>query len=1232
MGHLEVQFETMKPISDPTSSNQSSEAYRKIDLYSQKNGKKKLYLRILDPQSKVNTYNILAGYTTPYKRDELEDKILDNILVPAMFRCYATPDRNPAMATNPGKGWIYIIRTFKDCDGSDTTELWRELKSLGTGSYQDVNLIENLGTDENQILRKDTEHREATCQPAFRVLLPYKVNKDPQQLWIAYSEVQWSLARIQQMLDDVDLREKRMHSVDLSDADADFANSNCSWVRKKLQQFDSINIYDWQDTCGKPAKLYNLKTAPDTESKNLPESFKEDIPVIYLDNPVGIAKDLAAVYQSACKAMHEEVAVTYAQAGTNQIDRENPNMYDPSNWVKSAILLNKYIHTKLGPSPTAQVPARKQKLSELQADYGEQLKIRYQNQDKYSAVQKQEQDKIIHDLNKEICRLKQETDVNSRPFLDENNTYKSHKDHLQRVRDAIDPKRLERALYKEQRIPLREDILTTRKQLVNFLQHELATADDTPMLLALDDHFTLPTFYPTNMVVKEIANKLAAVDDPNAKPNTLKPERVWPNWKIDAWATMAGILGWLDKHEYTFDHEMEADYDAWKLRFEGEGCELLRKLHDPEFGYAVHKRLFPKAGSDPLSPADQGNDPAFYQLFQFVPAVDLTDQDKKLLIEETMAQMRNFLKQFIEIYAMKNNSTKGKQVNFPDYASSIKRIEQCQARIFTDITQIPLTEEVVDIHTYSTYIGSDSFAQFRKFFIMGGKYWDKALDNATEEAKKGIKVAVKTGSNKQAIADFEARINASEITKAAGTGLLTIIEIVNVKNSLQAFFDADEQNQDFYHLFDLIDSSLSLFGTVGDLKQTFATAAASVGRRHTVVAREGAAAIKGSLGYSIAGFASTAMDVCFALDHMFDNIRQGDDSYNAHMVIACGGFLSLLGAESAMAILVGAEAAAALAPLGLVGATLAFIGYALLATLFPEKNAIELWAINGPFGLVPFMGHEAGDDPRLRRSTDSSHRILTNRGKKRTLKETEKQYRYHVWCETAEEAYKAILDALYRPKVSIVPTQHNSEQRLMVKISAPWKPVKSYLTVECRQIERPWVKTKKGYRIVTARNKGSFQGLQKRKSLGITDSATDYFTDMQLEETDITTIYLENPIEFNQVDDVKYFNLGEYLDKDADKPNSYQINFFNHIHTELLVKVKLHVTGKTEFTIPYETIVYDDTGDTISTEEETSAKDSKPTTNDAADQQEQENKENHWLTAHFSGLNPYRGHAEDEEN
>jgi hypothetical protein len=186
-----------KPISDPHDIQSPKTEFRKLNLpVPADQTEKDLFLVVLDKDSVIagkedkhdNRYQIYLGRSKTFKRGEAPDYY--NMLVPLIPRCYATPDRDPAQAVEVPEGWLYIIRQFTNPRTGDCkTELWREIKSDGLGNFSDVNLNRFEGK----------EQRKATCQPGIRIIVPYCIDKQDHQLWMAFSEVQWSWARIQRM-------------------------------------------------------------------------------------------------------------------------------------------------------------------------------------------------------------------------------------------------------------------------------------------------------------------------------------------------------------------------------------------------------------------------------------------------------------------------------------------------------------------------------------------------------------------------------------------------------------------------------------------------------------------------------------------------------------------------------------------------------------------------------------------------------------------------------------------------------------------------------------------------------------------------------------------------------------------------------------------------------------------------------------------------------------------------
>ena len=178
-----VAFNTIKPIASPDA-EKNTKGYREIALGVADKDKQDMYLKLRDEKHTWN--NLYLGRSRTFKKGESEKQW--NVVVPIVPRCYTTPDRDPAHADHPGKGWIYIIRKFRNPKKAKIeVELWRELRSDGLGNFSDVQLKYQRGRD----------HRPATGQPGFRIIVPYRIDNQVHELWIAFSEVQWSWARIE---------------------------------------------------------------------------------------------------------------------------------------------------------------------------------------------------------------------------------------------------------------------------------------------------------------------------------------------------------------------------------------------------------------------------------------------------------------------------------------------------------------------------------------------------------------------------------------------------------------------------------------------------------------------------------------------------------------------------------------------------------------------------------------------------------------------------------------------------------------------------------------------------------------------------------------------------------------------------------------------------------------------------------------------------------------------------
>jgi hypothetical protein len=868
-----------------------------------------MYLKLRDEKHTWN--NLYLGRSRTFKKGKSEKHW--NMVVPIVPRCYTTPDRDPAYADHPRKGWIYIIRKRLDHAGNRVIELWRELQSDGLGNFNDVQLKYQSGHD----------HRPATSQPGLRIIVPYRINNQVQDLWIAFSEVQMSWVRVDQLIKDPDLRDKRMHRLNLKDCLDNFSNCKPAPAEDSDRSDDPAGTRI-NDVSGKEALIHRLDLATDKNSKGLPESFKDPIPVVYLDDPVGIARELAARYQLNCALMDAQVKKMNKLSRQGLKVKDKEGNYDPIRWLKSAVVFNTYLNTKVSEN-YKNVQHIEQDLVELYSKRNTlQSRLVNQRVREFNPRQEEEMRAELRRLDTRIRRQEQARSMVYGTKGTEIDSSAQFAEHIHKLREEINEDQLKIALRVTERTALRREIVESKKNLTDFLAHELDTGEETPLVRALDDHFTLPNYCPHGKVIKEVPNKLPRdqaeeirqddAEKPVGQPLESRPERIWPNWRTDAWSTVAGILGWLDKHEYTFDAELETNIDGWALRRKDAGCELLRKLLDPGKKLPLHKRLFPNTEeSAPLKPVKyEGDNPAFYVLKQFDDKPEHEKEDRKFATEETTQVMYLFLKGFVEILCMADRKKLA-------YDKSIERGQATILRIFQDMTGIDLMEKRIDAQQYWSYNrfakeqyekDKAGFAELRKFFIMSGKIADKSLDGQIKDTTKKLNAApVKTpmkgtsdgkidrvlpdtkdykveieneshggfgskekreaidaaggrSGNVPDVADLpvanpgggttsittqakgekklwynmtvvtslsdECRdryIHRVETTKTAqfgAAGLLSIIEVINVKKSIDAFFAETNPNKNFDHLLDIINSSLSLISSFEDVGKAMA--------------------------------------------------------------------------------------------------------------------------------------------------------------------------------------------------------------------------------------------------------------------------------------------------------------------------------------------------------------------------------------------------------------------------
>ncbi|MGB3222264.1 MAG: PAAR-like domain-containing protein, partial [Desulforhopalus sp.] len=123
---------------------------------------------------------IPLGQTETVKKDSSQPRSPEeftNFTVPIIPKRYTTTEFDKAKTADLRSGWLYIYRNGY---------LWRELQVRENSFMADVNLRRHQG--ENT--------RPASGESDSRVIVPWKIDNQLQTIEIAFSEVQWSWARI----------------------------------------------------------------------------------------------------------------------------------------------------------------------------------------------------------------------------------------------------------------------------------------------------------------------------------------------------------------------------------------------------------------------------------------------------------------------------------------------------------------------------------------------------------------------------------------------------------------------------------------------------------------------------------------------------------------------------------------------------------------------------------------------------------------------------------------------------------------------------------------------------------------------------------------------------------------------------------------------------------------------------------------------------------------------------
>ena len=881
---MSIELDDMQDVIDfnntlPLASNngeKNSTGYRAIVMGAPAKGEQDIYLKLRDEQHTWN--NLYLGRSHTFKKEKCEDQW--NVIVPIIPRIYTTPDRTATHADVPRKGWIYIIRRCETPEGKMVTELWRELKSDGDGHFTDVQLKYQRGNDQ----------RPATGQAGFRIIVPYCINKQVHELWIAFSEVQWSWARIEQMkAKDPTLRNQRMQKLDVSGSLSNFEDYQPAPPEGNNREDDEY--YTPVNAAPQTALIHRLDLANDSASLTAPEGFKDPIPVVYLDDPIGIARNLAARHQ----LWWDQMATDLLTLKNQSADSVSSGSYQPGRWFEAAALANRYFYGDISQVLPAGLTTDQEK-----ANYQKQLA---QTEEKFAEY-----------------------------------------------RNRLDKVAIDQALGRYQRQQTRARIVAARKDLTAFLQHELfsaTTENSTPtppdpaLIQALDDYFTQPT------LSRQDTYEVVETEGLDGKKQRRK---IWARNYYDGWKVVAYILTALGRHEYRLDHDLEArPADGWAWRKESESFKLLMRLADPGGGSSLHSRLFPQqSGASELDFAQTSYpiaDPRF-KTDNFSRLPELLSKDDTIL-----RGMELFAHQFDEVMAMRSSGDDNYNAQLVRARCAILRLISGALELELAWQDISI-DEIIAANNAKTDSPSKAWSLFKNAVSLTSGTVAVIKDDKDWTGNISVKTAQ---GNPNRMQQLLSGIAESRRTECCLTGLAGMIKTINFIAAINAFVGNKNEDKNWDKVVSMMSSFCNLGEAVtAATAKALPKPPKNVNtklKRSSFVTDESVGKVFGriNLVFSIVDMGTTAISLVENIREG-DDAAAADAMLLAGATLGViGGVAELAGATS-VALWFGLSVS--LPVLGLAGIAVSLAGFLAKAFIFSEDNPIEIWLANNPYTLV----------------------------------------------------------------------------------------------------------------------------------------------------------------------------------------------------------------------------------------------------------------------------------------
>ncbi len=517
----------------------------------------------------------------------------------------------------------------------------------------------------------------------------------------------------------------------------------------------------------------------------------------------------------------------------------------------------------------------------------------------------------------------------------------------------LDKTAIEQAIGMPQRRVLREKLVQARDKLMDFLKKELATINpvkpegetqDPPLVLALDDYFTL-----------------TPLDDRERKqnPTDVIGDSSTPRWRdnyLDGWGTVCDLVALLGKHEYSIDADLEAKPpDGWKWRRDNPAFELLKTLADPEGGYPLHSRLFPKpaAGDSLKIVAAKVEDTATAfkkQHFDNLETLIRRDAD----IARGLAL---FGSNFNELMAMRDK-------NDPAYEKDLKRSQNSVLRLIEGAFQLEFKETEISLAELTAEAekqleekknegipAKDAFLKLAGFLKKTIDIADKDPTFAQSARKelRNITVGVIRTADSRRIRQLLHDLSDDKFVSSGLGGLFGLVEINNFNEALKAFSSNRNKDRNWELFAPLAASFLKIPAAIKDVKNAAVAAGKVVervgrtaGKRSVIdIGSHAADSVLdtkklGLLGKKLS-IIGGLIDMGLTLSSFTENLAQNDDAATADAIGFTGATLGLVGF------------ALGIPALGWVAGLVGLAAWLAKAFLFKEDTPVEFWIKHGPF-------------------------------------------------------------------------------------------------------------------------------------------------------------------------------------------------------------------------------------------------------------------------------------------